>query len=64
MECKKAANSLKCSCTYEPCARKGICCECVDYHRRANELPGCFFSKSAERSYDRSVSNYINDRQK
>jgi hypothetical protein len=64
MECKKSSTMAKCTCTYEPCPRKGVCCECIEYHRRSNEVPGCLFSKAGERSYDRSASNFIRDRQK
>ncbi|MFQ6093503.1 MAG: DUF6485 family protein [bacterium] len=46
-------------CTYEPCSRKGLCCECVAYHRRANELPGCFFPPAVERTYDRSYRRFV-----
>lgn len=62
MDCKKAQNSKVCSCTYPGCPRKGICCECITYHRKNNELPGCFFSlisKEAEKSYDRSIENFV-----
>lgn len=59
MECKKASNAEACTCTYEPCSRKGLCCDCVAYHRACGELPGCFFTKEAERTYDRSVENFI-----
>jgi len=52
MECKKETNA--CSCTY-PCHRRGLCCECVAYHRKNGEVPGCFFTKEAERAYDRSI---------
>lgn len=61
MECKKEKNSKDCTCTYDPCSRKGLCCECVSYHRRMNQLPGCFFSQKAERSYDRSYEKFIED---
>lgn len=54
MECKQESNLNRCSCTYTPCKRKGICCDCVAYHLKSRELPGCFFSKEAERTYDRS----------
>ncbi|HOT77016.1 MAG TPA: DUF6485 family protein [Candidatus Wallbacteria bacterium] len=64
MECKKKATLAKCTCTYEPCSRKGACCDCIEYHRGNNEVPGCLFSKAGERTYDRSVSNFIRDRQK
>jgi hypothetical protein len=58
MECKKDKNLKNCNCSYEPCSRKGICCECIAYHRRSRELPACFFNESAERSYDRSYANF------
>ncbi len=59
MECSIKKNLENCTCTYEPCSRKGKCCECVAYHRRHNELPGCFFSPAAEKSYDRSYHKFI-----
>jgi len=59
MECNKSKNIKSCTCTYEPCSRKGLCCECVEYHRNNGEIPGCFFSKSAEKTYDRSIENFI-----
>jgi hypothetical protein len=64
MECKKKANSETCSCTYSLCPRKGLCCECVAYHRENDELPGCFFGPEAERTYDRSIENFISSRSK
>ena len=57
MECKKSANLKGCNCTY-PCDRKGLCCECVRYHRGRRELPACYFDKEAEKTYDRSIGNY------
>ena len=62
MECKSKQNKLHCTCTYEPCPRKGICCECIQYHLPNGELPGCFFSPAAERTYDRSIENFIRTR--
>ena len=59
MDCKKTATVKTCSCTYEPCRRKGVCCDCVAYHRAAGELPGCLFSREAERTYDRSIEKFI-----
>lgn len=59
MECNKNANLKVCTCTYEPCPRKGICCECIAYHRRYNELPGCLFPPEVERTYDRSVARFV-----
>ncbi|RKY01095.1 MAG: hypothetical protein DRP54_04280 [Spirochaetes bacterium] len=64
MECNKERNLSFCTCTYEPCSRKGVCCECIQYHRKMGEVPGCFFSKSGEATYNRSVRAFINDWQK
>ncbi len=55
----KEINLKDCACTYESCPRKGMCCECLRYHSRNNELPGCFFTKELEATYDRSVSNFV-----
>ena len=52
--CDQDNNIKACNCTYSPCSRKGICCECVTYHRRMGELPACFFPDDVERSFDRS----------
>ncbi len=63
MECKNREENLsKCNCTYEPCSRKGICCECLSYHRNMGELPACYFSPAAERTYDRSIEKFIRSR--
>ena len=58
MECRKTSNRKGCACSYDPCARKGICCECIAAHVRVRELPGCCFSKEAERTYDRSFEHF------
>ncbi len=58
-ECKIKVNKTSCNCSYEPCPRKGMCCECLEYHRRQGELPACYFPPEAERSYDRSIQNFI-----
>lgn len=55
----KKSNLARCTCTYEPCSRKGFCCACVDYHRQNNELPACYFTAEAERGYDRSIECFI-----
>jgi hypothetical protein len=60
MTCENKEKNLKqCNCTYEPCPRKGICCECIDYHRSSGELPACYFPKNIERTYDRSIECFI-----
>ena len=55
------ANKRYCNCTYS-CSKKYTCCECLHYHRRMGELPACYFSEAGERSYDRSVENYMRGR--
>ena len=55
----KSKNEGICTCTYEPCSRKGICCECIAYHRRSGEIPGCLFPKDVERTFDRSIDAFI-----
>ncbi|MBW3011284.1 hypothetical protein KY326_03630 [Candidatus Woesearchaeota archaeon] len=61
MECTIAKNKNICTCSYPGCPRKGRCCECISYHKKNGELPGCLFSKPGERSYDRSIANFIRD---
>ncbi|MBN1596568.1 hypothetical protein JW933_11640 [candidate division FCPU426 bacterium] len=61
MECKQAKNMDYCNCTYS-CSRKGICCECLHYHRKMGELPACYFDAKTERTYDRSVEAYLRAR--
>jgi hypothetical protein len=59
-ECKNHEKNMKmCNCSYEPCSRKGYCCECLSYHRSMGELPACFFSDEVERTYDRSLRRFI-----
>lgn len=59
MECNKEENKIGCSCTYVSCSKRGLCCECVRSHRENGEIPGCFFTSAGERTYDRSVENFI-----
>lgn len=54
MECTLTANRANCACTYTSCPRRGKCCECVQYHLKNGEFPGCFFTPEGERLYDRS----------
>ncbi len=58
MECKHESNKTECACTY-PCHRRGLCCECVAYHRSHGELPGCFFPPEAEKTYNRSIAYFV-----
>ena len=59
MECNLDANVSRCNCTYEPCSRKGKCCECIAYHLRSDELPACAFPSEVERTYDRSFNRFV-----
>ena len=59
MGCRVKENKSICNCSYNPCSRKGICCECLHYHRRSGQLPACFFPDDIEKSYDRSIENFI-----
>ena len=58
MDCKKTQNLKICTCTYDSCPRKGVCYECIAYHLRNQELPGCCFPADAERTYDRSFEHF------
>ena len=59
MDCPNRQKNLAiCTCTYS-CGKKGMCCECIAYHRDRGEIPGCLFPPDAERTYDRSVEKYV-----
>jgi hypothetical protein len=58
MDCKKDRNLTHGNCSYSPCSRKGICCECISYHLRMRELPACAFPNDAEATYDRSFEHF------
>ena len=59
MECKKEQNQTNCNCSYEPCSRKGICCECLTYHKNMRELPACLFPDNVEQTYNRSFEKFV-----
>ena len=63
VECKKEENKTMCNCTY-PCTKKGMCCECISYHRGRGELPACYFPDDVEKTYDRTIENFIRIYQK
>lgn len=59
MDCPNKDKNMKhCNCTYS-CSKKGMCCECLHYHRKMGQLPACFFNESDEATYDRSVERFI-----
>ena len=60
MECPNREKNMEmCNCSYASCGRKGMCCECLHYHRKNGQLPACFFQEDAEITYDRSVEKFI-----
>ncbi len=59
-ECLNLKKNLShCTCTYEPCSKKGMCCECLRYHLSMGELPGCCFPPEVEKTYDRSIQRFL-----
>ncbi|MBN2208025.1 MAG: hypothetical protein JW759_01840 [Candidatus Coatesbacteria bacterium] len=59
MECKVKDNRKTCNCSYPGCDKKGLCCECIAYHRRLGELPACYFPDNVEKTYDRSIARFV-----
>jgi hypothetical protein len=58
MDCLRDKNLARCNCSYEPCSRKGMCCECIRYHLKSRALPACCFPDDAEQTYDRSFEHF------
>ena len=58
MDCHLENNKKNCNCTYDPCPRKGACCQCISYHTARKELPACCFPAAAEKTYDRSFRHF------
>ena len=59
MDCIHETNLSRCNCSYSSCDKKGKCCLCLSYHRRNGQLPACFFDQEYERTYDRSLGNFL-----
>ena len=57
-ECKKESNLRYCTCSYPGCSKKGMCCDCLQYHLSARQLPACCFPDVVERTYDRSFERF------
>ena len=64
MECVGTREKSHCSCTYVGCEKRGNCCKCVEFHRKRNEIPGCFFTETGERTYDRTIAHFLRDQGK
>ena len=58
VECNVTQNKTRCNCSY-PCDKKGMCCECLSYHLKRNEVPACFFPDEIEKTYDRRIERFI-----
>lgn len=37
----RETNLQSCTCTAEECERRGLCCECVAFHRDKGNAPAC-----------------------
>lgn len=60
MDCPNRETNLKnCNCTYPGCEKKGMCCECIKFHREIGEIPACLFSNEIEKTFDRSVKKFV-----
>jgi hypothetical protein len=57
--CNITKNIESCACTYPSCSKKGLCCECIAYHKARGELPGCLFPPEVEKTYDRTIERFI-----
>ncbi len=63
MACQNQKKNLAyCNCSYDPCPRKGICCECLAYHRENEEIPACFFPADIEKTFNRSIINFLKNK--
>ena len=59
MNCpNKSRNLSMCNCSYSGCEKKGLCCECLEYHLKSRQLPACCFPDDAERTFDRSLRHF------
>ena len=60
MDClNKKKNLERCNCSYSGCSKKGMCCDCLHYHKMSGQMPACFFPDKDEMEYDRSVANFV-----
>ena len=50
-----------CNCSYPGCEKKGVCCECLHYHRKNKQLPACFFPEEVEKTFDRSLRKFLKE---
>jgi len=58
-ECKIEENLKHCTCSFTSCAKRGLCCECIEAHRGNGELPACYFPSDVEKTGERSIKKFI-----
>jgi len=46
-------------CTYVGCDKHGKCCECIRYHKKRDELPGCLFPPEVEKAYNKTIRRFL-----
>ncbi len=64
MKCLNYEKNMEyCNCSFS-CSRKGKCCECIQYHRSLGELPACYFDAKSEKTGNRSIEYFIEQRDK
>ena len=61
MKSASSPSASHCTCTHTACPTWGDCRSCVTRHRERQEIPGCFFTTAGEKTYNRSVGNFIKD---
>ena len=60
VDCPNMKKNLdRCNCSYTGCSKKGTCCECLHYHLSMKQLPACCFPDDVEKTYDRSIENFL-----
>ncbi|MFW6235149.1 MAG: DUF6485 family protein [Desulfovibrionales bacterium] len=55
---RPAVDRQECPCTSLGCPRHGLCCQCMQYHRKRMEIPVCYFSEEEEKTYNRTLEFY------
>ncbi len=49
-------NIQMCPCTSESCPRRGVCCECISYHRNSLEWPESACMRGAKKRPEETLS--------
>jgi len=51
-------NAERCPCEID-CARRGICCECIEFHRKLGEVPACIAGGNAPAEAPKKASEAV-----